>query len=50
LGSEVNQLGVRVLSAFAGRTATAMQKEIRGLENKEYKREFLLQPDDIAMS
>lgn len=50
LRSEVNQYGVRVLSVYPGRTATTMQEQIYKLENKEYKGDLLLQPEDIAES
>ena len=46
--NEVNTDGVRVLSIFAGRTATAMQETIHRLENKAYNAQLLLQPEDIA--
>lgn len=48
LREEVNPDGVRVLSIFAGRTATAMQETIHRLENKAYNAQLLLQPEDIA--
>ena len=48
LRSEVNPDGVRVLSIFAGRTATTMQEAIHRLENKAYDPQLLLQPEDIA--
>jgi NADP-dependent 3-hydroxy acid dehydrogenase YdfG len=48
LREEVNSDGVRVLSIFAGRTASAMQKTIHRLENKAYDSQLLLQPEDIA--
>ena len=48
LRSEVNPDGVRVLSIFAGRTATSMQETIHRLENKIYDAQLLLQPEDIA--
>ena len=50
LRSEVNQFGVRVLSVYPGRTATAMQEKIYESENKEFSGELLLQPEDIAVS
>lgn len=50
LRSEVNQYGVRVLSVYPGRTATAMQERIYESDNKEYKGDLLLQPEDIAES
>lgn len=48
LRDEVNSDGVRVLSIFAGRTATSMQEAIHRLENKAYDPQLLLQPEDIA--
>jgi NADP-dependent 3-hydroxy acid dehydrogenase YdfG len=48
LRNEVNPAGVRVLSVFAGRTATPMQAAIHKAEGKEYRPERLLQPEDIA--
>jgi short-subunit dehydrogenase len=44
----VNPLGVRVLSVFPGRTATAMQQAVRAFEGKSYDAETLLQPSDVA--
>lgn len=48
LRNEVNPDGVRVLSIFAGRTASTMQEKIHHLENKVYDAQLLLQPEDIA--
>lgn len=48
LRDEVNPERVRVLSIFAGRTASAMQEEVHRLENQVYNSELLLQPEDIA--
>jgi NADP-dependent 3-hydroxy acid dehydrogenase YdfG len=48
LRDEVNPDGVRVLSIFAGRTATPMQETVHHLENKAYDSRLLLQPEDIA--
>ena len=48
LRDEVNPDGVRVLSIFAGRTATPMQQTIYRLEKKAYAAHLLLQPGDIA--
>ena len=50
LREEVNASGVRVLSVYPGRTATAMQEDIFKLENREYRKNQLLQPEDIAQS
>ena len=48
LREEVNADGIRVLSVFPGRTATARQEAICQLEGKVYSPERLLQPEDIA--
>ena len=48
LRDEVNSDGVRVLSIFAGRTASPMQETIHRLEKKAYDAQLLLQPEDIA--
>ncbi|MGH9158778.1 MAG: SDR family NAD(P)-dependent oxidoreductase [Vicinamibacteraceae bacterium] len=48
LRAEVNADGVRVLSVFAGRTATPMQEDIYRAEGRPYHPERMLQPDDIA--
>jgi NADP-dependent 3-hydroxy acid dehydrogenase YdfG len=45
---EFNPAGVRVLSVFAGRTATPMQERIFEQEGRPYEPEHLLQPADIA--
>ena len=48
LRSEVNAKGIRVLSVYLGRVATAMQEKITAREGKAYEPERLLQPDDVA--
>lgn len=48
LRSEVNPLGIRVLSVYPGRTATPSQKSIHQTEGKAYLPERLLQPEDVA--
>jgi short-subunit dehydrogenase len=48
LREELNPAGVRVLSVFPGRTASAMQEEVHRLEGKAYRPERLLQPADVA--
>lgn len=48
LRAEVNADGVRVLSVYPGRTATAMQAAIYEMEGKTYHPELLMQPEDIA--
>lgn len=50
LREEVNASEVRVLSVYPGRTATAMQEDIFKLENRQYRKNRLLQPEDIAQS
>lgn len=50
LREEVNASEVRVLSVYPGRTATAMQEDIFKSENREYPKNQLLQPEDIAQS
>lgn len=48
LRAEVNRRGVRVLTAFPGRTATAMQREVHDFEGKPYDPARFLQPEDVA--
>lgn len=48
LRDEVNADGVRVLSLFPGRTATPMQEGQSRHEQREYRPELLLQPEDVA--
>ena len=48
LREEVNKHGVRVLTVFPGRTATAMQEEVHRFEGRPYDPERFLQPDDVA--
>jgi NADP-dependent 3-hydroxy acid dehydrogenase YdfG len=48
LRGEVNELGIRVLSVYAGRTATPLMETIYKKDAKDYKPELLLQPEDIA--
>ena len=48
LRQEVNACGVRVLSVYAGRTATPGMKRIFEMENMPYRPELLLQASDIA--
>jgi NADP-dependent 3-hydroxy acid dehydrogenase YdfG len=48
LRAEVNPDGVRVLSVYLGRTATARQARIFRLEGRTYAPELLIQPDDVA--
>jgi NADP-dependent 3-hydroxy acid dehydrogenase YdfG len=48
LRAEVNPHGVRVLSVYLGRTASAMQEQICRDEGKPYHPELMLQPHDVA--
>lgn len=48
LRMEVNPLGIRVLSVYAGTTATAMQKTLHANVGAPYVPETMLQPEDIA--
>lgn len=48
LRDEVNGAGVRVISVFPGRTASAMQREVHDIEGRAYVPETLMQPDDVA--
>jgi NADP-dependent 3-hydroxy acid dehydrogenase YdfG len=48
LREEVNPSGVRVLSVFLGRTATAMQVAVHAAEGRPYEPERLVQPEDVA--
>ncbi len=48
LRDEINPDGVRVLSVYAGRTATPMQASIFEAEGRPYPAERLLQPEDVA--
>jgi short-subunit dehydrogenase len=48
LREEVNKQGVRVLTVYPGRTASAMQQEVHRYEGKDYDPARFLQPDDVA--
>jgi NADP-dependent 3-hydroxy acid dehydrogenase YdfG len=48
LRAEVNGDGVRVVSAYVGRTATPMQAAIHQATGQIYQPEIMLQPEDIA--
>jgi NADP-dependent 3-hydroxy acid dehydrogenase YdfG len=48
LRAEVNSDGVRVVSAYVGRTATPMQAAIHQATGQTYQPEIMLQPEDIA--
>src|SRR6516165_11079904 len=48
LRQEVNADGVRVLSVYPGRTATARMESLYEIEGRKYRPELLLQAEDIA--
>ena len=48
LRGEINPHGVRVLSAYLGRTASEMQERIYQMEGRPYRPGLLLQPEDVA--
>ncbi len=48
LRAEMNPQGVRVLTVFPGRTATAMQEEVHRFEGRPYDPDRFLQPEDVA--
>jgi NADP-dependent 3-hydroxy acid dehydrogenase YdfG len=48
LRAEVNADGIRVLSVYPGRTATPTQEDVHAQEQKPYRAERLLQPEDVA--
>jgi len=48
LREEVNRDGVRVVSLFPGRTASAMQAAVHAMEGRAYRPELLMQPEDVA--
>lgn len=48
LRDEVNADGIRVLSIYAGRTATPRQERIFAMEGREYAPEILMQAEDVA--
>ena len=48
LRDEVNAEGVRVLSVYPGRTATPRMEAIFAKEDRPYRPELLLQPEDVA--
>ncbi|MGC2391714.1 MAG: hypothetical protein WA621_20145, partial [Candidatus Acidiferrum sp.] len=50
LRAEVNELGVRVISVYPGRTATPQQEKIHELEGRSYHSDRLLQPEDVAQA
>jgi NAD(P)-dependent dehydrogenase (short-subunit alcohol dehydrogenase family) len=48
LREEVNSKGIRVLTAYLGRTATPMQEALCRQERQAYQPDILLQPEDVA--
>lgn len=48
LRMEVNPSGVRVMSVYPGKTASAMQQRAHELAGKPYDAESLMQPADVA--
>ena len=48
LREEVNSDGMRVLTAYIGRTATPMQAKVHELEGRSFIPEQLIQPEDVA--
>lgn len=48
LRAEINELGIRVLSVYPGRTASPMQERVFEREGRNYVPQELLQPEDIA--
>jgi short-subunit dehydrogenase len=48
LREQVNRDRVKVISVYAGRTATPMQASVHAYEEREYRPERLLQPDDVV--
>ena len=48
LREEVNELGIRVLSIYLGRTATARIERVFKEEGRQFEGEKLLQPESIA--
>ena len=48
LRMEVNNNGVRVMSVYPGKTASAMQQRAHALAGKTYDAASLMQPEDVA--
>ncbi len=48
LRAEVNDIGIRVITVYPGRTATPQQEKIHEHEGKTYRAERLLQAQDVA--
>jgi NADP-dependent 3-hydroxy acid dehydrogenase YdfG len=45
---ELNSSGVRVMSVYPGKTASAMQQRAHELAGKPYDAASLMQPEDVA--
>ena len=48
LRDEVNEEGIRVLTAYVGRTATPMQAKVHETEGRTFRPAELIQPEDVA--
>lgn len=48
LREEVHAAGVRVITVYAGRTATPMQERVRAMEGRAYDAAECLAPEDVA--
>ena len=48
LRDEVNADGVRVISVYPGRTATAMQQFVHDCEGREYRPELLMRAEEVG--
>lgn len=48
LRQETASRGLRILSIFPGRTASAMQRQVMAFEKTDYRPDALIQPEDIA--
>jgi len=48
LRDEVNTDGIRVLSIYLGRTASPLQEQLHREEDRPYRPERLIQPEDVA--
>ena len=48
LSAEESPHGLRVMTVYPGRTATAMQERVRAEENAPYESERYIQPDNLA--
>lgn len=48
LRDQVNGDGIRVISVYPGRTATAMQRFVHDHEGREYRPELLMRPEDVG--